>query len=632
MASHVFRYLSEQEVIDMKRTRGNYAGGQRIFALQMTWGPLDEADDTSHSSTAIQPIGTAIRAEDSAHPLSWEDLSGTKSSTDLSSVSSPQVANSCAIVSSASGNPACSGSTVAATVYSSADENTESVRLQSASAFSDIIGTFPFEMGHSLWETTLSLEHLLGYLPDELRAWALYDIFVNEASWYDTPIMADELHEVLVQVYDPMANIYELPPHSLAVIFGVFAHAALADRSLPAYNNVEADTYFDLGRTALTLQPVFGSTDLRTIQALVLTGIYQATGGPRYSADSAWISLACRLCYSLRLHVEEAHMEFDNTTAQRRRTIFWEIYSLETYQALALARPPNITLADITCEFPADFEETVGSGGHIIPGFFRLKWKFTKEIIAPMTQLYARATPPTQEEVLALDRRLRRFMSTAPLEHYEGSTFLAYLRTHMMPRFGGDMMLSMHIGFFVQALTDNPHNPLESPHATSFLATYRGASDVIQTDLRGFSLYPAYFHRWWRIWKSLINAAFIVGSIVIKCPTSDIAPTAFMQLLAAVDLVERGPAHSFLTESSLPVLQRLRNKATVVYIELHQPRIEWPLLLNQLGTLPVASISELWQPQSPDLTFVFDFPTQEGPFSPASTPLESLEAYLATQM
>ncbi|KAJ6610613.1 fungal-specific transcription factor domain-containing protein [Mycena sp. CBHHK59/15] len=722
MTSHPFQLLSDQEIIDMKRSRGIMAcaecqrrklkcdkkvpctscvrRGREDICPTGDSGPIGRGRRVMRSeslelSTTIHNMGDRIRQletavaeahaeeSDSTHPLLREGLLGIKLSTELPRSSSDptpaQLADTFgALAISASGTARYFGPTAGPAALLSAQGSAGGDRAEFASLFADITESFPFDAGYSSsWDTALCLENLLGHLPDELRAWALYDIFVNEASWYGTPIMADELHELLAQVYDPNSNPYELSPHALAMVFQAFALAALADLSLPAYS-VQADTYFDLGRTALTLQPVFGSRDLHTIQALVLVGLYYATGGPRYSVDSAWsiVSLACSLCQSLRLHREGAHTGFDNKTAQRRRAMFWEIHSLETYQALSFARPLSIPLADITCEFPADTDQTMDSQGSALPGFYHTKWKFTKEITAPMAQVYTSATPPTYEQVLDLDRRLRQFMEAAPFDHYKGSTFLAYVRTHLIPRFSGDLMLYMHRGSFVQALKDRPHNPLDSPYAASFLAAYRGASSIIKSDLSSFSLYPDHFHRWWPIWKSLVNAAFIVGSIVAKCPTSEIAPTAFMELQAAVELVERGAMHSFLAEGSLLVLQRLRNKATSVYTEFRPPGIDGsprpnpseladdkdfemlggsraflerssvprkpislpnttvsiPTLIPRL--MPPASTPDPWQPQIPDSSyssFVFDALIGSAPIL-SSTPADGLEAYLAAQM
>ncbi|KAJ7664606.1 hypothetical protein DFH06DRAFT_1128010 [Mycena polygramma] len=611
MTSHSFQILSDQKVLDMKRSRGILDGLRRMSKTQAQMrqeislfflrysdsvqfgrrvltvvavrrgradvcptgdvGPIGrgrryphdrlsddidiiprlESGKTSHSmGHPTQQLENAITESDAAgghysqestlqHPFPGDELLFIKHSNDL-----PR---------------SCSGSTLVQLAHRCGVLALSALGLRDITQAQGNAGADRACCAQtSSWDINTCVETLLGQLPDEVRAWALYDIFVADASWYGTPVMPDELHELLVFLYDPDSNLYELSPHALAVIFLCFASATFADLALPA-NSPQADTYFDLGRTALTLQPVFGSTDLHTIQALVLTGLYYATGGPRYNLDSSWTltSMAIGLCQTIA------------------RALFWEVYSLDTYQSLSFSRPLTIALADITCELPTDLDETIDSEGRSVPGFFLTKWKFTTEITAPMAQAFTRATPLTYEEVLDFDRRLRLFMEQAPFPHYynksagEKRTFLAYARSHLIPRCAGNLMVYIHRSSFVQALKDCPLNPLDGPYGASFFAAYRGATVVIKSDARSLSLYPEHFHRWCPYWKTLVNASFIVGSIVTKSPTAAVAPAALSQLLTAVHLVERGAKHSFATAGNLPVLYRIRNKATAAYSALH---------------------------------------------------------------
>ncbi|KAF7349848.1 Zn(2)-C6 fungal-type domain-containing protein [Mycena venus] len=578
----------------------------------------------------------------------------------------------------ASGTPRYFGPTAGPSAFLAVQGSSGGDRAEFAPPFADIVDSFPFAGGYtsSSWDTHKSLEILFGLLPDELRAWALYDIYGADAAWYGTPIMPDELHVLIVYFYDPKSNIYECSPHTLAVLFFAFSLAASVDLALPPYN-ADADTYFDLGRAALTLQSVFGSPDLHTIQALALAGLCSATGGARFNTDSAWtmISMAAGFCQRVTIfslfYVMQSHLLIHSSDFIVRANIFvlkirwrnddeyalfWEVYSLETYNSLSFGRPPTISLADVSCEFPADDEQTMEAEGGTVPGFFRTKWRFTKEVTAPMAQVYANATSPSYDKVLDLDQRLRQFMEAAPFSHYytgtgERNTFLAYVRANIVPRFAGNLMVYMHRGWFVQALKDMPLNPLESPYAASFLAAYRGASMIIKSDSRSFSLFPDHFHRWWPIWKSLVNASFIVGSIAAKSPTSPMAGAALSQLVAAVDLIERGATHSFLAEGSLVVLKRLRNKATArttrdfEMLAGSRAFVERDLISNPVsspvrdlakpilipGVLPPpVTTSDLWQTQLLD-GWHSSFPSDLLVMDPATSSRE-LETYLATQM
>lgn len=98
-----------------------------------------------------------------------------------------------------------------------------------------------------------------------------------------------------------------------------------------------------------------------------------------------------------------------------------------------------------------------------------------------------------------------------------------YLRTCVLSQFRSCSMLFIHRSFFVQALLDYPDNPLGSPYATSFLATYRAASAMIRAfkdflerylDLLGRCAYQFNPHvcqtdpstRWWVVWTQLFSA------------------------------------------------------------------------------------------------------------------------------
>ncbi|KAJ7676671.1 fungal-specific transcription factor domain-containing protein [Mycena polygramma] len=625
-------------------------------------------------------VAEAHRGESaSPHPLLREDLLAIKLTIESAPTTLSQLAELAdtfgALTVGASGTLKYFGPTAGPEALLSFQGGDDGNSCEHDLLFAHLIHSFPFAAGStSSWDITGCLEILLGQLPSEIRAWALYDVYVADASWYGSPIMPNELHELLSYVYTRTSNLYKMSPHALACIFFAFALSALADVSISPYS-AEADAYFDTGRTALTLQSVFGSTDLHTIQALALAGVWYLVGGARSSADSAWgfISMATGLCQTMRLHCEHEHMQCDDKTARRRRALFWEVYSLETYQSLSFARPLTIPPNDVRCEFPQDDDETMDSQGRSVHGFFHSRWRFTKEVLAPTAQTYTRAKYPTYAEVLELDRGLRQFIERTRFPQYHDGprgwkSFHAYTHAHLVPRFAGNMMVYIHRSAFVQALNNNPLQPLAGPYATSFLAAYRGASIIIRSDVRSFSLFPDHFNRWPLIWKGLINACFIVGSIVAKSPKSALAPTAFVELAAAVELVERGAVHSTFAESSLPVLHRLRNKATAVYAasrpfdappqlvvpsELADER-DFELLggshaiveheairprsgstVHHIFTSDTISQPELWYAQVPETWFPgLQLGTLIGMPSAASTDAgqRGLEEYLAAQM
>ena len=68
-------------------------------------------------------------------------------------------------------------------------------------------------------------------------------------------------------------------------------------------------------------------------------------------------------------------------------------------------------------------------------------------------------------------------------------------------------LMFLHRGFFVQALTDNPMNPLKSVHSQSFIAAYKSACQVLDCTRDHYAQQPRLVPRVWRIWSNAFSAA-----------------------------------------------------------------------------------------------------------------------------
>lgn len=79
------------------------------------------------------------------------------------------------------------------------------------------------------------------------------------------------------------------------------------------------------------------------------------------------------------------------------------------------------------------------------------------------------------------------------LQTEDHSTYISLgvrLKSFLFSKSRSFVMINIHRSFFAQALLDHPENPLVSPYATSFLATYRAASAVIKTTAKYLERYP----------------------------------------------------------------------------------------------------------------------------------------------
>ncbi|KIJ70190.1 hypothetical protein HYDPIDRAFT_78679 [Hydnomerulius pinastri MD-312] len=437
-----------------------------------------------------------------------------------------------------------------------------------------------FSDGDKLREVMDSLFNLLPAYP---RATTLCETYLENAAWVFRPISREELiDEILSPVYafaqDRKKKVPELKteilPHTLAVLYMVFAHGALTDLTLPPYN-VEAENNFHLGRLALSLQSVFDLPTTQTLQALCLMAYYHSNGGRRYTLDSAWsiIALTNKLAQSVSTRYRDpARFNMSLRTIQRRRTLFWEIFSADLFHSMALGRPPSLSLSYVDCEYPEDETMSMNDKGEVEMGFFRWKYSFTRDVFIPVTELTLTATPPSYETILELDRKVREKALPPSLNLYrssstdEYSTPTTYVRGRLLFQFRTSTMLYIHRSFFAQAMLDFPSNPLRSPFAPSFLAAYRCASAIIKTTVLNFQKYPELFTRFWTVWSHLMSAAVIVGTIATRAPSSTMAPAAQLELDLALNLFRTGATQSPRARSGLPILMKLKAKAQQVQL------------------------------------------------------------------
>ncbi|KAG5644077.1 hypothetical protein DXG03_009167 [Asterophora parasitica] len=433
-----------------------------------------------------------------------------------------------------------------------------------------------------------ALDLLFEYLPSQHRAWSLCETYMEHAAWSFRPLKRDEIvDDIMAPIYKSMKERratdtpgpHTVFPHTLAVLFLVFALGGLVDLTLEPYS-AESDTYYHLSRACMSLYSVFDSPEVSTVQAVVLMGAFQVLGAKKNTTDSSWnlISLGCKLAQCIGLHRDSARFDLDAKTVERRRALFWEAFSYELFYCLGTGRPPSISLSYIDCELPVDDEATLDENGNVLKGFYQWKYEFTKEIMTTVTELTLTAEPPNYQTVLDLDRKVRAKSLPPHLNMFlspedRNCSPSVYMRGCILAQYRTVTLLYIHRSFFAQAMLDHPANPLRSPYAPSFLAAYRCASGVIKSNLNHFERFPDLCSRSWAIWTHLFSAAIIVGTIVTRSPSSSMAASAFIELGLACDLFEKGAMSSRRARNGLAILCKLRERAFQVYSQFRSGNV-----------------------------------------------------------
>ncbi|KAF8630741.1 hypothetical protein AX17_005336 [Amanita inopinata Kibby_2008] len=428
---------------------------------------------------------------------------------------------------------------------------------------------FPISSVPGLLTENSSIHSLFRYLPPTEKAYALRSTYFSHAAWMYNPISANSFDkEVYAQFYDPNAGPPSDDPifcHRLSLMFMVLAIGSLMDTTLPAYN-LDAEVYHQLAKAALFHHSFIDEPTVAAVQALFLMAFYLFLSdrhGTRTGARWTIMGIAVKVGQSIGLHRDSGRWKIDPAETQRRRELFWELFTYDSWQCLTFGRPPSFALPHVDCKMPYgnDFtdEQT----------FHAWKHRFASECMNILHDQAFGAKMPTYATVLQLDRKMRAFPVPPHLQVtcYGSSssesvpdTVMLTLQRHIVLAIREMNLLYLHRSFFARAISDNPKDPLGSPYGTSVLAAYRSAGSLValmrnlHTQLREPS------ERIWFLWTHMFSCAIVLGSIVTRCPSMGIAPSALAQLDSACELFSKA-ARGFRANKVLGVMLHLQRKA-----------------------------------------------------------------------
>lgn len=164
-------------------------------------------------------------------------------------------------------------------------------------------------------------------------------------------------------------------------------------------------------------------------------------------------------------------------------------------------------------------------------------FRFGCECMAEVVARTLSATSPRYSTIKDLDRKIREFsISPEALDAIRGgpgvdplsvplsASMMAFLLGTLqeiskslfsMRSLSGlskklRVCLFLHRNFFVQALVEDPDDPIRSQYAPSFMETIRSAKTIIQRVKEQFSIQRVIVSRFWTIWTFTFSASVCV--------------------------------------------------------------------------------------------------------------------------
>ncbi|KAF9221421.1 hypothetical protein BS17DRAFT_803536 [Gyrodon lividus] len=433
-------------------------------------------------------------------------------------------------------------------------------------------GAFPIvPNSHPLEVENVRLRELFWYLPESSTAQHLCQVYYVLGAWMYNPISEQDFYEEIYTLfYAPNAGPPSDDPllsHKLSLMFMILAIGSLMDIKQPAYN-IEAEKYHQLARATLFQSSLFEDPTVSAVQTLFLMTFYLFLSD-RHGSNSgtrwAIIGMAIKVAQSIGLHRDPSKWAVDEKESLRRRELFWELYTYDSWQCWTFGRPPSFYLSHIDCRLPSSGE----SGDE---SFHAWKHRFASECMSVVHDQAFGAKTPAYPTVLQLDRKLRAFpvppslqvagfgnSSTSPDSRRQDNVSLI-LQRHIVLAIREMNLLYLHRSFFARAVTDHPKDPLGSPYGTSVIAAYRSAGSLVALMRNLHTQLKEPSERIWFLWTHMFSCAIVLGSVVTRSPSMSFAPSALVQLDSACELFAKA-ARGFRAQAVLEIMVTLQKKA-----------------------------------------------------------------------
>lgn len=351
----------------------------------------------------------------------------------------------------------------------------------------------------------------------------------------------------------------------------VLAIGCMVDLNRPPYNT-EASNYYQLARVALGLDSVIDRPSMQAVRAIHMMSTFLQMCDHANSATTCYslLGLNAQLCQSLGLHRDDTPWNLSEPEQQRRRHIFWEVASYDTWTSLSFGRPPGFTLAHVDAKVATENDKSQNSEGIWQSSFRHWIHTFTQQVLLKVMDQAFGVAPLTYTTVLRLDRLVRehpisdglRIANPGQIE--PGISAVVLLQRHTVFALTQELLMILHRGFFANAVMEHPEDPLKSKYAQSVLVAFRCAFSIT-ANTRALHTQCPLALRYWDFWSQSFSACLVLGSIVAKSPGCGLAPPAWVELDRMCELFEQVAPQSQRISRIMGPLRKMRLRAQQAY-------------------------------------------------------------------
>ncbi|KAI9566398.1 hypothetical protein HD554DRAFT_2025751, partial [Boletus coccyginus] len=313
--------------------------------------------------------------------------------------------------------------------------------------------------------------------------------------------------------------------------------------------------------------------------------------GSVYGADWTYTlaGLGVRLAYRVNLH--SARFPLERSVVQKRSTLFWQIFLMDTLLSFYAGRPPNVSLDWIDAPYPDDEFPEENDKGELEMSWRSWSWRFSKLLHEVLVAAFG-ATIPSYSTILELDRKIRDFPIPSYLQIRCSSDTRprpqVILQQLLVLTMKESVLLNIHRRYFSQALQDSPSDPLKHKYGPSVMATYRSAWRLIVSHSSGVDHIPDVAARIPIIWSQALSAAIVMCMIVTRAPDSNMAASSLHEIDVVYEVFKKAVPTTRVASALEEHIEKVWRKS---HENVHHPRSECILPRAELDRVGGGSTS-----------------------------------------
>ncbi|KAL1404878.1 hypothetical protein Q8F55_008489 [Vanrija albida] len=449
-----------------------------------------------------------------------------------------------------------------------------------ASPLDTVRTAFPFNTA----TRTLSTSALLSQLPPLSDGRTLVNAYLRHFAWHYHIVSEARLWGILDRAYGLRRDQDRVwvPADQLALLYIVFAMGTYFNLELPP-DDPGVDDYLKLSQCCLAKADFITKHTLAGVQTLHIMASLMLGLDTGRNGDNAWpmYGLMLRIVQAMGLHRDGTRFGLEEESADERRRVFWEGYSLDTIFSNKYARPGAFNPDYTDTAYPSPVQDD--------NAFYRIKYELTPLFWAVMDHSMRVRTPP-YSSVQEISRRISEYESNLPFE-MRCRPYMAALpslfpdpdsaalasppidRRNLQKSFQvftvgiklSECLIDLHRPYYWKALSENPSDPTRSKFAPSYLTVVERCNAIVVIAASIYDLFPQPAARHWWFWYHAFSAAVCMVTLVIKSPRNPLVPFARNLVDTVIYLYTAVVAHrnSPMMVKNLAFLQTLRKRMGV---------------------------------------------------------------------